>query len=166
MSDRLQSVCWCIQYGCPVRTGEAITKPEDALRWTNRAKSHSKLISKISEEYGNGLVDDIYVAGCVIKDTSLWHSQPGCNTWRNLYPDNGYRVFAEFPRRKEQFFEICDNCTANTTPNALAGCAGSFYINPESEALDQHLTEIILRLGLGDEVQSEFLSTKPKWYGF
>ena len=130
MADTRQIVRWCLEFQCPLRQGDASKDPAKALEVVRRAKSYWESLKTGPKD--SGVFGNIFVTGWTFAERADKFKKP----LRCSYPSDGYLIAEEFGSYggSEGLRSMCANCPANTSPEGVAGCAGTLLQQDEAMA--------------------------------
>ena len=159
--DRLQRVVWALDHSCPMRTGSDPKRPCDV-----EAELESLVMYEEALREGASpveLLDDVLITGTrPLGDPFYLGSDQNLSV-----PETGWCVSSQFRNwgGAESLFRECGACQVNPRKHRLAGCHGSFYLDPDSVALNELLVSCVGELGLGEIYRECFDMTNPLYYG-
>lgn len=161
MADLEQRVIWSLDQDCELRSEARSSRPFDVETILDPVVQYERALRTGGE--GCELVGDILVTS-----TRSLNDPFQLGSVRSFgYPRAGWSVSAAFEKYggPEGLFHCCGGCPANVSGHRLAGCKGSFYMDPDSVPLNEFLVATVGRLGLGGAYRECFRMTTPLWYG-
>ena len=158
--DLEQRVVWALEQQCSIRAATDPRRPSDV-------ETALAPIVAYEEALREGTAAELLGDVLVTSTRSLNDPFHLGSDRRLSVPETGWCVSSQFSDwgGVEGLFKECGACPSNVRRHRLAGCSGSFYLDPDSVPLNEFLVSTVGDLGLGEEYRRCFEMTNPLWYG-
>ncbi len=159
MADTRQVVKWSLEQTCPFRKGENWYLPQE----TSTQLFHLETLDRALRE--QRILDGICVTSW---DLEFNRDGPGI---KRQTPSGGFLVkdLAGDYGDLTKVQSTCEACVANASAGQgtkVAGCHGTFDVDPDSQELEALLRRIVQEHQIETSLKAAFQETDPLWYSF